>query len=310
MQNQSYCNLCNVVLSSKGMGYHHHLRSEQHKMRVIEPINSRLKKISAAFTGRLLRYKYLNEWTGVKMPPEFLNEAGEAYVPHLSNVLNSYMSAKVNFELFAQYTLLKDEVEYTDIKSFQSNMTIETMCCNLQQSFKEHAETIITKIDEFQESDSGWRLNWILRLEMNFNKYMPIRGAAFIELPYKLRHKKAVINVQNKDVFCFKWTVIAALSRKRMPYRCSSYNVRIFDDFIKINDEITLNFSGLTFPLSPRDIQMFLDLNPIISITLFGYDSENENVFGPIFLYKRNKGPSHKYVVGGGREQISLYMDP
>jgi len=43
-------------------------------------------------------------------------------LPHLSILLESYTSAKVNFELFAEYILLKDESEEIYMNSFQSKI--------------------------------------------------------------------------------------------------------------------------------------------------------------------------------------------
>jgi len=45
------------------------------------------------------------------LPESFLSEAGLSLLPHLSILLESYTSAKVNFELFAECMLLKDESE-------------------------------------------------------------------------------------------------------------------------------------------------------------------------------------------------------
>jgi len=49
-----------------------------------------------------------------------LREAGLSLLPHLSILLESYTSAKVNFELCAEYTLFKDESEKITMNSFQS----------------------------------------------------------------------------------------------------------------------------------------------------------------------------------------------
>jgi len=53
-----------------------------------------------------------------------LSEAGLSLLPHLRILLESYTSAKVNFELFEEYILFKDESEEIEMKSFQSKMTI------------------------------------------------------------------------------------------------------------------------------------------------------------------------------------------
>jgi len=50
-----------------------------------------------------------------------MEEAGEAFLHHLYPLLESYLSVKINFELFGEYGLLKEEKECIEIKSFQSD---------------------------------------------------------------------------------------------------------------------------------------------------------------------------------------------
>jgi len=61
----------------------------------------------------------------------------------LSILLENYTSAKVNFELFAAYILIKDESEEIEIKSFQSKMTIMYKDSDLECIFHELTMEII-----------------------------------------------------------------------------------------------------------------------------------------------------------------------
>lgn len=119
------------------------------------------------------------------IPEVFLQEAGEAFIPHLFNVLEAYTSIKVNFELCAEYFLVKKDIECVEVKSLQS-----------------------------KEKDSGWAKTHIFRLEMNVNKYKPIKGSSHIALPKSLASKKAIVNVKNNDEYCVKRTVMAAIMGK------------------------------------------------------------------------------------------------
>jgi len=38
-------------------------------------------------------------------PTQFMEEAGEAFLPHLYPLLESYSSVKINFELFGEFAL-------------------------------------------------------------------------------------------------------------------------------------------------------------------------------------------------------------
>jgi len=51
---------------------------------------------------------YVNDGSDLILPENFWSEAGMSLLPHLSILLESYTSAKVNFELFAEYIIFKD----------------------------------------------------------------------------------------------------------------------------------------------------------------------------------------------------------
>ena len=60
-------------------------------------------------------------------------------------------------------------------------------------------------------SESLFLLDKTMHLYINFHTLALTRVNSYIELPEWLKSKKAVINPQNKDEECFKWTVIEAL---------------------------------------------------------------------------------------------------
>jgi len=120
-----------------------HVRSELHKRNAIQPLDGRVKKISEGFKGRILHYMYVKDGTDLILPENFLSEAGLSLLPHLSILLESYTSAKVNFELIAENILFKDESEEIEMKSFQSKVTIMNKDSDLENIFHEHTMAII-----------------------------------------------------------------------------------------------------------------------------------------------------------------------
>lgn len=46
-------------------------------------------------------------------------------------------------------------------------------------------------MDEFQARGSGWVLLNINFLEQALNKYVPIRGSSYIDLPQKIKNEKS-----------------------------------------------------------------------------------------------------------------------
>ena len=83
--------------------------------------------------------------------------------------------------------------------------------------------------------ESGFSLDKIMHLYINFHRLALTRGSSYIKLPEWIKNKKTAINPQNKDEECFKWAVIAALR---------SY-------------ENQHNLKGLEFPASIKKINKF-----------------------------------------------------
>ena len=76
-----------------------------------------------------------------------------------------------------------------------------------------------------------------------------------MELPAKLKNKKAVLNIQNRrDNECLRWAIRAALfpsPRGRNPMRTSSYPT-----------EDGLNFTGIDFPTPVSQIRQVGEAEP------------------------------------------------
>lgn len=127
----------------------------------------------------------------------------------------------------------------------------------------------------------------ILYLELHINKLSPIGGSSFIELPYSIKIKNAVINVKNQDQHCFAWAITSALCPARIANQPSSYP----------HYSTLLNLTGIDFPVTLRDIKKFEIMNNI-SINVYGLESKFENnrtiweVVGPI-RYAEKKLPTH-----------------
>ena len=113
---------------------------------------------------------------------------------------------------------------------------------------------IDTEMEEFQERESGWSLRSILNLDINIYKYNPMTGRSYIDLPDFIKRKHACVNGKNTDDKCFKWAILSALhSVTKHSYRVSSY----------LQHEDKHNFSGIEFPVTPKQIGVFEKQNNV-----------------------------------------------
>ena len=102
--------------------------------------------------------------------------------------------------------------KYTRVEMpFNSLMTEFLEASDIYDLIQGMLAYIKTQTEDPKFSESGFSIDKIMHLYINFHKLALTRGGSYSELPKWLKRKKAVINPQNKDEECFKWAVIGAL---------------------------------------------------------------------------------------------------
>ena len=120
--------------------------------------------------------------------------------------------------------------------------------------------------------ESGFTLDKIMHLYINFQRLVLTRGSSYTELPEWRKSKMAVIKPQNKNKECFKWAVIAALHReeiKNNPERISL--LRFYEN--------QHTWKGLEFPVSIKKIDMFEKNNPGITGNVLFSNKKSQNIY-------------------------------
>ena len=117
----------------------------------------------------------------------------------------------------------------------------------------------------WSERGSGWLMDKILKAFFNVAQNQPMSGGSFMVLPAKLKNKRAIINIQNRDNQCLRWAIRAVLCpapRGRNPIRTSSYPT-----------EDGLNFAGIDFPTPVSQIDRLERQNTNLAINVFGWEN-------------------------------------
>jgi len=136
----------------------------------------------------------------------------------------------------------------------------------LNHIFNQFVDEVRGEIEAWLERGSGWVLDKILEAFINVAQYQQLNGGSYMPLPEKLKNKKATINIQNRDNYCLRWEIPAALfpaPRGAPVSRPSSYPT---------NDG--LNFEGIDFPTPVSQIDRLERQNPNLAINVFGWDKE------------------------------------
>ena len=180
-------------------------------------------------------------------------------------IRNNQQELKVNFKVFCKCSKYSDSGNLTsEIKSFKTKNEVILSTTNLVDMHTNCVDKMLSESSEFTEKESGWVLEEILYLEVRTNKYNPMRGSSYLDLPPFIKAKKAVINVKNNDQQCFKWAVLSAL------FPASDHVDRV-SKYEEFSD--TLNFNGIQFPVTLKDIPKFEKLNDI-SVNVYGYKTD------------------------------------
>ncbi|XP_051168850.1 uncharacterized protein LOC127286461 [Leptopilina boulardi] len=132
----------------------------------------------------------------------FLDDAFSIYEDQVKACLNRLGCLKVYTVLVAKFKkTLADGTSILDLKSFIAKTGEIFPATDLNNFYNENVKQITLKLmEEFQEKESNWQLHSILRLDVNFNKYNPMRVGCFIKLPLATERKKACINVRKEGI--------------------------------------------------------------------------------------------------------------
>ncbi|XP_061712768.1 uncharacterized protein LOC133521721 [Cydia pomonella] len=283
-EEKKLCEACNIWVRQRY--FSNHLKSNIHKNKVIEHNTHELSNVSlinSAFGCRIRTYRIGsdNQETEFETPEIFFESIKNKIQALIKECLDELTIININFIVHAEFVQeTKDLKNVFDFQSFNYNFCIGD---DYDPLIKKVKDTLCTHMSEFEKKDSGWSLKKILFVDMNVNKFNPLRGSSYLDLPKDIKSKKAVINVQNNDHQCLKWALLSGIFPVvKNANRSTSY----------MQHQNKLKFDGIRFPVKLSDIKKVEKLNDI-SINVFGleYDSisKRNNIVGPLHFTKSRK---------------------
>ena len=133
----------------------------------------------------------------------------------------------------------------------------------IKLEFEGGEEKIFNGIAKWISRGSGWAIENIRRLFINIVSYVPLKARSYLPLPEELRNsRKGLINIKNTDNECFCWCHIRYLN----PLKHHNERITARDkELVK-----TLGYSGVTFPVSIKDMEKIERQNKI-NINVLGF---------------------------------------
>ena len=232
--------------------------------------------VKSAFKKTQKRFKI--NTTHIHSPVDEMNSKKNVIENLLKENLKSMKSFKFNYGLeiiFSQISK-EDQIKIFDIKEILwSSPQIILNENDIAKKIDLVISDIMHKMTSFSASGaSSLVISKINTQYIDILQYKPLKGSSYIKLPKALKNPKmGLINIKNEDQKCFAYCLIYHLNQseiKNNPQRVSVYK----------KYENTVDFTGIEFPVSIKDIPKIEKLNNI-SINVFGYET---NSTFPIFI--------------------------
>ena len=237
-------------------------KAEEEEKRLFTPV-----KEKSALKNYTVQYVIKGE--PLYGPTEFLQIAK----PYVINIMTSNRNIKT--KLYLNCLMSRSDPLGTIVKKFAFHSIgykIITESTDVYEIYGEMVDEIEEEIQKVEQAEgSGWVFLEVENLTLHTDIWDPIKASSYIDLPKELKNKNAIINMKNEDNDkCFLWCVLRALNPK------DTHPERIDKDLK--SKENTLNMSGITYPVSLKDIKRFEKQNLDISISVLGY-SKDEKIY-------------------------------
>lgn len=270
---------CGASIKQKSIGRHKTTRD--HRLRFMA--NGQMHNvdiIECAFKHNVVKYKIDSE-TKLEIRIEEFMKAQKNTVESLLNLeLNAHENIKVQIKLIAQYenvvnVLNADESAPLDnereVKEVYFQPAFEIFCksSDFSEFYESQTLDIIQKSEDFDIVGSGWAINHISHMILSVNRFSPLNGSSYIELPETIWRRKAIINIRNNDDFCFIYSILVK------NFEPDEKSLKTDFNYYKQHMN-TLNLNGISFPMHCKDIAHFERLNPSYSINVFGLERKKK----------------------------------
>ena len=177
--------------------------------------------------------------------------------------------------------------EYVDL-AFNRRMTPVYSLNDIDDIVRSMIGHMAQQVENPALRDSKFVFEMVIRMDINIHWLNLTRGSSYIPLPDWLSHKEAIIIPKNLDIKCFKWAVIAALKWREIG--------RDQQRVSKLRRYCDLDWDGINFPVSTRDIKRFESRNGI-SVKVLALDGKTPYICRKGGNYARSTGEAHNRVV-------------
>lgn len=202
--------------------------------------------------------------------------------------LGEYRMLKFTLKIYGSYHRPTEVHTNLQPKNFITPYMAIYELDSLEEILNDAIEYLTNLSRLYLDNISGWSIKYFEKFEITLIKLEHLPAGSFVPTPESIKSRNALINVKNKDNFCFKWSILAAIASKIRrianitPWENPLHytDVDISQDLIRYKGT-TVDFSGIEFPITRNGIKQFELNNLDFSINVFELDDNGENVVGP-----------------------------
>ena len=222
--------------------------------------------ISNAIRGQTQKWSFKGD--GYKDPVFFLEQTTASAVRLIDSIGSA--GKKVNGE-FTLKLVKSDPVTGKDTYTvIHCRSKVHAIYDNANEDYADMRDRMLENFYKWQRNGSGWRLHSVDRLDIYITKFDPVIGKSYTPFPKCVVSKKAVINMENNDDQCFKWSITRALH----PVERDAGQI---SKILRKQSE-NYNWQGLGFPVKVKNIGVF-ETNNRINVNVFSFDDETKKVY-------------------------------
>lgn len=116
----------------------------------------------------------------------------------------------IKFNLKLESTYIRPSVEISsENRAFKTSAREIYKASNFAGIVDESFTKLLAEEETYCSRGSGFMLQSFDGLLLGVYKFTPMSGSSYIELPKSIADKWAIINSENNNQQCFKWTILA-----------------------------------------------------------------------------------------------------
>ena len=275
--NQYYCQQCKKILNLATKSFH--LQSNEHKnskrMWYCEVCK---KDINIITKSSHIKSTAHIENEVISRNNNNLTDKTYTYInPDFEKVDNLVEGAIIDCTNYFHRFKYKREFVVKFYHSTHGTTKYFTITNEFKNQFEEVNESneLSDQIDEFEQGESGYIIDSIKILTIKMFKYHDKRASSYCKLPKPFCNSTSIVNIQNKDNYCFLWSILAH------KYKLDNHRERVTHYENHFHE---LNQGDIQFPMKIKDIPTFEILNNL-NINVFEL-SANDKSLSPKYVNK------------------------